>query len=625
MSTMNAIARLFSIIVFIFVITICKGQDNCNCKPADTLRQTIGKYYNSGKLDSAALVLTKLKQSTNKACRIVYLDGLGQIFIAKKQFADARNYFSQEEIIQDELNCKNLRIRFYNTLARYYQEAGYRDSVSMITLKAITLAEEEKDWYAAARASINLASIFQQEQQLNKYLQYSRKALSFARLSKDTVILAAVLTRVAESYFESYQQKKFIEELDSSYLLATECISISRNRPENLLELSDAYSKISQYYIVTKQYNTALTYADSAIVVCPKGIFDFYRHQLNGYSAKSEIFFALNNYKAARAMADSAYRYALLFNKQLAIQPLNIIFKSSRALKDFERSSAAQEEMMRLRDSIYTIEKTATINELEKKYNQAKNEKTIQELSLQKKIYLLFAVVAVLAIGVVGFFLRQQSFKHKQKVLETEQRLNRARINPHFFFNALTSIQHLILQKNDQLAIASNLAKFSSLMRNTLENTYNDYITIEQELAFLKQYLDLQLMRFPGKFTYLLHSDDDLEIDEWQVPSMIVQPFVENCIEHGFAHIDYTGHITVDFLNRNNQLHILITDNGRGFNKDASRTSDHISRAGQILKDRIYLLNLTLKSNASFSITERTEKGVSVAIKLPAIFKNSTH
>lgn len=611
--------RIIGLVISLFISTICTAQENCNCKPADTLRQKIGKYYNSGKLDSAILVLNELKASTNNACQIVYLDGIGQIAVAKKQLSLARRYFLKEEIIQKELNCKKLLIRFYNTMARYYQEAGYRDSVSFITLKAIVLAEEEKDWYAAARASINLASIFQQEQQLNKYLHYSRKALSFARLSKDTVILAAVLTRVAESYYESYQHTKSQASLDSSFLLATECISISQNKPENLLELADAYSKISQYFFVTKKYQTAIRYADSAIQACPKGVYDFYRLLLNGYSVKSEIYFTQNNYTTARIMGDSAYHYALLFNKQLAIQPLNIIFKSSKKLNDFKRASTALEEMTFLRDSIYSIEKTATINELEKKYNQAKNEKTIQELSLQKRIYLLLAIIALLAIGVIGFFLRQQSLKHKQKVLETEQRLNRARMNPHFFFNALTSIQSLLIEKKDQSIIASNLVKFSRLMRNTLESTYNDYITIEEEITFLKQYIDLQLMRFPEKFTYSFNIDEAIDLNEWQIPSMIMQPFIENSIEHGFNSIDYKGHINVDLLLQDQQIHICIADNGRGIIKNDHSKTNHISRASQILKDRFYLLNLKFNAEANFNIKEQAGTGTIVDITIPAI------
>lgn len=616
------LVRLVLLISCICTYSLCIGQNDCQCKEADTLRQSIGKYYNSGKLDSAAFVLNKLQASKNKACQIVYLDGLGQIAIAKKDFPQARQYFLLEEQLQKQLNCKKLLIRYYNTLARYYQETGYRDSVSSFTLNALLLAEEEKEWYAAARASINLASLFQQEKQLNAYLNYSKKALFFARKAKDSIILAAVLTRAAESYYEMFREKSSKEYLDTCYSLATECLSISRNKPANLLELVDAYCKISQYHIAVKEYTNAIAYADSTIKLCPKGVFDFYRHLLNGYSAKSEIFYELKNYQEARLMADSAYHYAQLFNKQLAIQPLDIIVRSSKALKDFERATLAHEEMIHLRDSIYTIEKTATINELEKKYNQAKNEKTIQELSLQKKIYLLLSIVALLIVGVIIVLLRQQSLQQQQKILETEQRLNRARMNPHFLFNALTSIQSLLLQKRDQITIVSNLAKFAHLMRNILESTYHDYIPIEQEIDFLKKYLDVQLMRFPEKFSYSLHIDDKLDLQAWKLPSMIIQPFVENSIEHGFKNIDYPGLIEIHFNKQNSELHIQIIDNGSGLHQENDQTDTHISRATQILKDRLYLLNTSLKSKAKFTILAGKQSGIEVSIHLPRILND---
>ena len=89
-----------------------------------------------------------------------------------------------------------------------------------------------------------------------------------------------------------------------------------------------------------------------------------------------------------------------------------------------------------LRDSINNIERTKVVAELEKKYNQAKNEKTIKDLDKKKQLYLFLAIAAILTATTIGFFLRQQTLKHKQNILETEQRLNRARMNPHFFFNA---------------------------------------------------------------------------------------------------------------------------------------------------------------------------------------------
>ena len=197
-------------------------------------------------------------------------------------------------------------------------------------------------------------------------------------------------------------------------------------------------------------------------------------------------------------------------------------------------------------------------------------------------------------------------------------------MNPHFFFNALTALQSYALLENDGKQLASNLSKFSHIMRETLESSYKDYVTIEQEVDFLREYLELQKMRFPAKFSYHLDLVKDIETDEIMIPSMIIQPFVENSIEHGFSGIAYTGALKVLFDEINDEIIITIIDNGKGLTAAPTENNEHISRASQIIKDRIYLLNIKLKTKASFSINNNPdEKGVIVKIYLPKIYKNA--
>jgi hypothetical protein len=598
------------------------AQDPCKCNESDALRPAIGKYFNSGKLDSAAIILGRLSNSPNEACQVVYLDGIAQVNMAKKMMKEARDFFTKEEVIQKKLQCKKLLIRFYNSLAKYYQATNQNDSVSYISLRVIELAEVEKEWLAAARASINISSVFNQQSDQSKSFYYMQQALTYARKSNDTTILAAALARNAGNYFQKYDSTKEKKYLDTLYSLATECIAISRNRPANLIEVPNAYFQLSRYYTVKEDYAKALLFADTSITICPKGVYDFYRHILNGYQQKSMIYEQLKDVVKTKDMADSAYRYAEMFNLQLAVEPLKTIFSISKEQKNYERATWAQERLTKIRDSIFTLEKNTAINELEKKYNQARNEKTIKELTQQKQIYLLLAITGLLAVVAIAFFLRQQSLKHKQKILEAEQRLNRARMNPHFFFNALATLQSFAIRENDGKAIATNLSKFSHIMRETLESTYKEYVTVEQEMDFLNEYLDVQKIRFPQKFKYEVRADKNVEADEVFIPSMIIQPFVENSIEHGFAGIDYPGEVTISFQQQNKDLQVEITDNGKGLGAIAKVDNEHISRASQIIKDRIYLLNIKLKTKASFSIDNGANgKGVVVKIKLPLLYK----
>jgi LytS/YehU family sensor histidine kinase len=196
-------------------------------------------------------------------------------------------------------------------------------------------------------------------------------------------------------------------------------------------------------------------------------------------------------------------------------------------------------------------------------------------------------------------------------------------MNPHFFFNALTAMQRFALKENDGKALASNLSKFSNIMRETLESSYKEYVTVKQEVEFLKEYMEIQKMRFPELFTYSLMLDGEMEPSDVMIPSMIIQPFIENSIEHGFADIDYPGIIRVDFKQQDKIIMIEITDNGKGLSTPGTKNNEHISRASQIIKDRIYLLNIKLKTKADFSIDNNKEgKGVIVKIHLPVIYAN---
>jgi len=104
---------------------------------------------------------------------------------------------------------------------------------------------------------------------------------------------------------------------------------------------------------------------------------------------------------------------------------------------------------------------------------------------------------------------------------------------------------------------------------------------------------------------------------------MILQPFIENSIEHGFLGLDYPGNIVVDFQKIKGNLSISIIDNGKGLAAITKENNEHVSRASQIIKDRIYLLNIKLKTKASFSINNNgNEKGVTVLITLPQLFRD---
>ena len=359
----------------------------------------------------------------------------------------------------------------------------------------------------------------------------------------------------------------------------------------------------------------------------------FYYTDMNSYDNlgtnyydKADILIEMKEYAEAKRFADSSLHYRKLAgNPAYIAEVYNLLLaRIGEETGDYKKAFEYKEMSRAITDSIRNVEKATQVAELERKYSQAKNERTITELAQQKRIYLLLAFAGLLGLIALAFFIRQQSLKSKQKIMAAEQRLYRGRLNPHFFFNALSSLQAFALQGNDGKSMASNLSKFSHIMRETLESTYKEYVTIEQETDFLKEYLELQKMRFPQKFNYEVSVAADLEPDDILIPSMILQPFVENSIEHGFTGIDHPGEVSVIFKKEAGNLFINIVDNGKGLGNAAKENSEHISRASQIIKDRIYLLNIRLKTRAGFSIDNNPDgNGVMVKINLPLLYKHN--
>ena len=183
------------------------------------------------------------------------------------------------------------------------------------------------------------------------------------------------------------------------------------------------------------------------------------------------------------------------------------------------------------------------------------------------------------------------------EVINRELRLQalKAQINPHFVFNALNSIQHFVMQKNTMEAL-SYLSKFAKLIRQTLENSVNERVSVADEMKALTYYLDLEKLRFNDAFTYKIELDDELDDHSTEIQPMLLQPYIENSILHGLRHRpDGGGLLKILILQQFDRLLCIIEDNGIGRQAsaivNASRAKNHISRGTNVTDTRLKLLN----------------------------------
>jgi hypothetical protein len=207
--------------------------------------------------------------------------------------------------------------------------------------------------------------------------------------------------------------------------------------------------------------------------------------------------------------------------------------------------------------------------------------------------------------------LKEADFQ--RKLADISMSALRSQMNPHFIFNCLNSIKYYTVQ-NDTVAASEYLTKFSKLIRLVLENSRNDRITLSSELAALELYIQMEAMRFKEKLKYSITVATDVEADYFEIPPLLLQPFVENAIWHGLMHKEEGGKIdiAVSTAKDGSALQIVISDNGIG-RKKASELKNkvpqkHKSYAMQATSERIALVNQIYKSNAVINVLDLVDE-----------------
>jgi len=261
------------------------------------------------------------------------------------------------------------------------------------------------------------------------------------------------------------------------------------------------------------------------------------------------------------------------------------------------------------------------------------NQKFEKALEFHKKFHALKSKVSskdrnrVLAEMEAKFELakkQQESDKHKLEKMEFQQMALRAQMNPHFIFNALNSIHDQILHHNKKSA-AHHLTRFSELMRTILENSESASLSIEKEVEFLTKYLRIEQLRFGHNFTFEIRMDTEIEEDVMKIPTMVIQPYVENAIIHGVRKVK-EGRIEIGFsLLNDDTIQCIITDNGKGINASKNHTTKkHKSMSTKISRTRLENLSKQFKRKMSVKTFDCSNEpksliGTKVLVTLPIL------
>ncbi|GAB5550575.1 MAG: hypothetical protein Sapg2KO_01660 [Saprospiraceae bacterium] len=516
-----------------------------------------------------------------------------------------------ELILGDSLSVR-YKTMFLNSLSSNTADQGDYETAAEQVLKAMTYLEEHPNDRQKALCLMNLANIYASLKDYKKSIQYNKILLKLSEEIGDQRYYSMALNNVAAGFGNT-------GELDSAVVYLEKAYQISKKEKIwdqvslRAANIGFTYQKLEQRDLALKYYQEALEIGRAKQL--PKRQITALHFLANYYMEEKQTQGVEPLLLEANKLIEQGGRTeSLLQNHDL--------YHGLYTLRgDYRNGLKYYKKMTHLRDSLRSEKVATQVADLESKYLAAEKEKENLRLRKEAELASLKITQRNIVIGLlVGLFSlisliifllgRQKALKEQKQSIINAQRLRRAQMNPHFFFNALTSIQSLILDSNDKQKQLTYIGRFASLMRQTLEQSFQDFIPLEAEIESLDNYLKLQQLRFEGLFDYKIdYNPEDLE--EVEVPSQLVQSLIENSIEHGFRALDRKGHIHIRFLRQSEDtFRIEVEDNGKGLN---ASTSAHLSRSQQIIQDRLRLFKQPARY--FFNLENLNEKGQRTGVK----------
>ncbi|MFC3875919.1 histidine kinase [Winogradskyella maritima] len=342
--------------------------------------------------------------------------------------------------------------------------------------------------------------------------------------------------------------------------------------------------KIGTALFLQKNYDEAIPYLDKSIAEADsRGDFvvkkDAIKKKIDVYESAGDFEKAKAEFDKYTETVDALYRQKEQELAQVARFTRNIAENQNRI------TSLENERMLSLRN----IELT-----------EAKNQN--QEIIIYS---LIGGLILLLIAGYLTYkYIKQQRLANNLLALKSL----RSQMNPHFIFNALNSVNSFIAI-NDERTANKYLSDFSFLMRAVLENSEEDFIPLEKEIELLELYTKLEHFRFKDKFDYSITIDDTIDVQEFMIPPMLLQPYIENAVWHGLRYKTEKGLLHVDITKTSkDEISISIMDDGIGRARSKAMKTDnqkkHNSKGLTNIKKRVAILNTMYKDKVDVSISD---------------------
>jgi len=556
--------------------------------------------YRKGNFDEAIVLFKKAanisEQLGEEKLNLDILNNIGAICLNQGRYTEALAYFNKCLSIHITNDDKeDIAVSSYNVSAVYYELKQYDKTLDYLNI-ALNIYRELEDKKQISRTLINKGAVYADLKDFENALLYMTKSINLSKEINDKTELSGGNFQLGDLYFLMDQPKNALKHYKA-------CLEISESIGDKIYSCH-AQIGLAKTYVSLKNYSNALIHAQNGKKIANE--LELLPQQILVYKTIATIYNAKGNYKKA--------------------------FESHQQFK-------------LLNDSLFNkenIEKIAQL-EYEYKYKQALDSASIRELKLTKTVMstsqdlaktkqnYLWAVIGILVISILSgssvFYQKYKNVKVKNQNIITEQRLLRSQMTPHFIFNSLSVLQGMILNKEEKKSI-NYLSKFSKLLRLVLENSRDKIVPLIQELDAIDNYMILQNLDAKSPYDYSLVVDENININLFLVPPMLIQPFIENAIEHAFSINQEYREIEVHLSFKDKKLSCAIMDNGIGIDAIPNKThTKKKSLATTITSERLNLLAKDFNMPGSVFVEDRKRyngQGTKVTLIIPyKIIKNS--
>jgi tetratricopeptide (TPR) repeat protein len=515
-----------------------------------------GRYYvNKGNTDSASFylykVLERITDTIKNPRKLFYFHTAWELYTSNNELGEAIAISKRFESLLGKENYPYKAVAYYQFTNIYKKTREYDKALKYVDLQIDMLKKAQDsskstsaiDRLKKAQDSSKLISAIINKSQI-QYNYFPDKDIAMKTLEdliqNNSISSLSVRNDLYAHYGYFQHVQKNYKKAKINYLLAVESLKLTEDSPYKNKNLAIAYGNLGEVSLDLQQNDSAKYYLDKALSLNKHYISESTLRNILSYKMRY-TYDTKSDIKEVQKYLDTVLKY----------QNASYQEKYTKDLKSLESSYKEREKLQ-----------------------VQKQKAEIDTIKTQIQLLLLFIVSTILiGLGIYFYKKRQRSFDTMS--LQMQQRLLRSQMNPHFMFNTLYAIQNTI--KKDQQGAINYLLKFSRLLRLILENSTNNYVLLEKELESLQKYMDLQLLRFPDTFDYEIKLHN-LEEDAFIfIPPMLIQPYIENSIEHAFKGIDYKGKITLTLSEKNGFLECVIEDNGLGIQTNKNTHKESVS------------------------------------------------